>query len=85
MRIKFVARKLESQYPQLSTSQREVITIPPGPSKPLVQRAFDWLGMQSVSDQEYLERLKLKREELLRRIAEIEADRTKESNSKENP
>lgn len=83
MRVKYVSRKLEEAH-RPPTPQAEVITLPPEPSRPILQRAFEWMGMPKISDEEYLKKLYVKRAEVLRQIAEIEAQQAKGSNSSAN-
>lgn len=79
MRIKYVSRKLEEAH-KPPTSATEITTLPPEPPKPVLQRVFEWMGMPKVSDEEYLKKLYTKRADVLRRIAEIEAEKAKSSN-----
>lgn len=80
MRIKYVSRKLdESQKPDVQKTHNQTATVPSEPSRPVVQRFLEWMGMPQISDEEYLKKLKLKREDILKQIAEIEAERAKAS------
>ncbi|EKM55194.1 uncharacterized protein PHACADRAFT_195221 [Phanerochaete carnosa HHB-10118-sp] len=78
MRIKYVSRKLEEAH-KPPASATEIVTLPPEPSKPTLQRVFEWMGMPKISDEEYLKKLYAKRADVLRRIAEIEAEQGKSS------
>lgn len=86
IRVKYVSRKLdEARHSRSSIPGHEVVILPPEPSKPLIQRMLDWMGMPQISDEEYLQRLRLKRANALQRIAEIEAAQPKESGRHEEP
>lgn len=88
-RIKYVSRKLQPppQPPASSTSTSAVPQpAPPAPSqaddepKPsLSERVFTALGWHKVSDEQYLEKLRLKREMYLHRIAELEKEVAEEA------
>ena len=78
MRIKYVSRKIDEARQPIA-AKSEVMTMPPEPSKPILQRVFEWMGMPKISDEEYLQKLYAKRADVLRRIAQIEAERA-ESN-----
>ncbi|GJE90787.1 hypothetical protein PsYK624_069310 [Phanerochaete sordida] len=80
MRIKYVSRKLQEAH-QPQPAKREVITLPPEPARPMLQRVFEWMGMPKVSDEEYLQKMYAKRADVLRRIAEIEAQQGKSGSS----
>lgn len=74
MRIKYVSRKIDETHRPIE-AKPEVMTLPPEPSKPILQRVFEWMGMPKISDEEYLKKLYAKRADVLRRIAQIEAER----------
>lgn len=86
-RIQYVSRKLQPP-PQPPTPSTPAVHQPiPTPSQeeedepklPLSERLFTALGWHKVSDGEYLEKLKLKREMYLHRIAELEKEREEEA------
>jgi hypothetical protein len=52
------------------------------PSKPLFDRMIHAIGLNRLSDEEYLARLREKRATYLRRIANLEAQLEEEKNSK---
>ncbi|KAI0320118.1 hypothetical protein OF83DRAFT_665481 [Amylostereum chailletii] len=65
-RVKYVSRRLRA------ASTPSEPTTPPEPQEPLGRRILGMLGMNHLSDQEYLETMKREREVYLRRIAELE-------------
>ncbi|TCD62177.1 hypothetical protein EIP91_007261 [Steccherinum ochraceum] len=88
VRLKMIQRRLtEAQAIEADPSQQQlpsppVVTptkqpmtvVPPPPSNPMSQRVFGWFGFRKVSDEDYLERLKLERDAHLQRIAELEKE-----------
>ena len=82
-RIKYVSRKLEENYPLVGSNpsadqHASIFTTPhiqPEERKPFFERFFELLGMPKISDEEYVQKLKAKREVYLRRIAELEAEK----------
>ncbi|KAH9843206.1 uncharacterized protein C8Q71DRAFT_240181 [Rhodofomes roseus] len=76
-RIKYVSRKLQaSQAPTPASAPPQ---HPPDhdfePPRSVSERIFSMLGWHKVSDDDYLAKLKLKREMYLRRIAELEQEK----------
>lgn len=85
IRVKYISRKLEdathAQSPvQIIPSSSGKVYVPPPeePSRPLSERFFEYIGMAKISDEDFVQRLRVKRDAYLRRIAEIEVEREKE-------
>ena len=76
-----MSRKL-GENPTPSVRTPDLPEVPKEPPKPFMQRMLEAMGMPRVSDEEYLEKLKAKRADVLKQIAEIEAARARE---KTNP
>lgn len=87
MRVRYVSRKLQEaqgeQAPPPVLAPTQAVTLPPQPAKPMMQRIMEFMGMPEVSDEEYLRKLRHKREDILRRIAEIEAEQAQAKLDKE--
>lgn len=67
--VKSVTRDIEqAQHSPEPTQEKEA-------RRPFGERFFEALGMPKVSDEEFLQRLRVKRDGALKRIAEIEAQR----------
>lgn len=91
-RIKYVSKKL--QPPQSPAPSIPAPSLPepvqplplqedePRPS--LSERVFTALGWHKVSDEQYLEKLKLKREMYLHRIAELQKEKEEEARRTES-
>ena len=97
-RIKYVSRKLQPPPPPPAPSTSSSVVPQPAlpapqvddePKLSLSERVFTALGWHKVSDEQYLERLKLKRGMYLHRIAELEREMAEEAKhqaeSHENP
>lgn len=83
-RIKYVSRRVQVAQPGMTGNSIEQSQPPPTPleeerPKPLVERILLTLGFKPISDEEYLEKLKFKRDFYLRRIAELEEERHRET------
>ncbi|KAI0086200.1 hypothetical protein BDY19DRAFT_961833 [Irpex rosettiformis] len=79
-RVKFASRNAEkTRYPASPEPK------PMEPKKSLFERFLRVLGGRTLSDEEYLEILKRKREGALRRIAELEEERSKASEQDSPP
>ncbi|KZT71305.1 hypothetical protein DAEQUDRAFT_666338 [Daedalea quercina L-15889] len=78
-RIRYVSRKLQvQQAPQTHPSPQSspsVSHLESEPTQSLTERIFSVFGWRKVSDEEYLEKLKFKRDFYLRRIAQLEEER----------
>ena len=85
LRLKFISKKMQAAREEdvqkrlvESPASQTVVNPEPlvltAPPKPIAERIFGWFGFQRVSDDDFLERLKLEREVHLRRIAELEKD-----------
>ncbi|PCH37861.1 hypothetical protein WOLCODRAFT_95998 [Wolfiporia cocos MD-104 SS10] len=86
-RVKYVSRRLqeprESGFTPAISENTAQVQDPEERPKSFLERMLIKLGGQQVSDEEYLDRLKYKRDHLLQRIAELEKEReTEESSSK---
>jgi len=71
-RIKFISRR----YPipsQPSTPIALEPSEPPAPKRPLLERMISAIGLNKLSDEEYLAQMREERAVYLRRIAELEA------------
>ena len=87
-RIKYVSRKLQPPPPPPAPSTSSSVVPQPAlpapqvddePKPSLSERVFTALGWHKVSDEQYLERLKLKRGMYLHRIAELEKEMAEEA------
>lgn len=72
-----MSRKL-GENPTSPTHAPNLPEMPKEPPKPFMQRMLEAMGMPRISDEEFLEKLKAKRADVLRQIAEIEAARERE-------
>ncbi|GBE82111.1 hypothetical protein SCP_0404910 [Sparassis crispa] len=78
-RIKYVSKTLQaSQKPHLSETSPSQELSSSKPHKPVAERVLSMLGFHRMSDTEYLDSLKQKRDRYLRRIAELEEERDSE-------
>lgn len=75
IRVKHISHKLEDASPALSSSKKVYLPPPEEPSRPFSERFFEYIGMAKVSDEDFVQRLRVKRDSYLRRIAEIEVER----------
>jgi hypothetical protein len=82
-RLKFISRRylIPSQPPTPSVS---VPAEPPMPKQPLLERVIFAIGMNRLSDEEYITQLREERAAYLRRIAKLEAQLEEDKKSK-NP
>lgn len=55
---------------------------PPTPKRPLLDRMINAIGLNRLSDEEYLAQMREERAVYLRRIAELETQLEEEKNSK---
>lgn len=80
-RIKFISRRyiIPSQPPTPTVS---VPAEPPLPKQPLLDRVIHAIGINRLSDEEYLAQMREERAAYLRRIAKLEAQLEEEKNSK---
>ena len=80
-RIKFISRRyhIPSQSP---TPMALEPSEPPAPKRPLLDRMINAIGLNRLSDEEYLAQMREERAVYLRRIAELEAQLEEEKNSK---
>jgi hypothetical protein len=80
-RIKFISRRylIPSQLP---TSTVSGLAEPPMPKQPLLDRMIHAIGINKLSDEEYLTKMREDRAAYLRRIAELEAQLEEDKNSK---
>lgn len=76
-----MSRKLGAS-PTSPTHAPDLPEMPKEPPQPFMQRMLEAMGMPRISDEEFLEKLKAKRADVLRQIAEIETARERE---KTNP
>ncbi|KAI0691039.1 hypothetical protein BC835DRAFT_1279928, partial [Cytidiella melzeri] len=93
LRVKYVSQKLAETRPSPVYTPGPAHTSSPTatvadvsnhrePPKAFSERFFDFLGMPKMSDEEFLEKLRVKRDSYMRRIVELEAEREKERPSK---
>ena len=75
-RIKFISRRYPIP-PQLPTP-------PPVPKKSLLDRMVHAIGVNKLSDEEYLAKMREDRAAYLRRIAKLETQLEEDSNSKDS-
>ena len=80
-RIKFISRRyhIPSQPPTPTVSG---LAEPPMPKRPLLDRMIHVIGINKLSDEEYLTKMRKERAAYLRRIAELEAQLEEDNNSK---
>jgi hypothetical protein len=83
IRVKHISRKLEDATsiqttPSHSSSTKVHVLPPEEPSRPLTERFFEYVGMAKVSDEDFLHKLRVKRDSYLHRIAEIETEMERE-------
>ncbi|KAH9930712.1 uncharacterized protein B0H18DRAFT_133181 [Fomitopsis serialis] len=84
-RIKYVSRKLQTPQEPTSALSQHASSIPQPdiePPQTVAQRIFSALGWHKVSDEEYLAKLKFKREMYLQRIAELEKEKQEAEHQK---
>jgi len=83
-RIKFISRRypIPSQLPTPPTVSR--LTEPPVPKKSLLDRMIHAIGVNKLSDEEYLAKMREDRVAYLRRIAKLETQLEEDSNSKDS-
>ncbi|KAF8635498.1 hypothetical protein AX17_003888 [Amanita inopinata Kibby_2008] len=85
-RLKYLSRRQstdqELQINATPSPEQELFT--PEPSPPFMQRMMSTIGIQKISDDEYLERMKKMREIHLRRIAELEKELESDSEHRPN-
>ncbi|OBZ69244.1 hypothetical protein A0H81_10779 [Grifola frondosa] len=90
MRVKYVTKVMQKPEQSLDdfsphSSVGHPISSSTPPKKPLGERILTSLGFKQISDEEYLQMIKRKRDGLLRKIAEleteVEVERAKESSS----
>lgn len=81
-RLKFISRRypIPSQQPTPSTVSG--LAEPPVPKKPLLDRIIRGIGINRLSDEEYLAQMREKRAVCLRRIEELEAQSEEDKSSK---
>jgi hypothetical protein len=82
-RIKFISRRypIPSEPPTRTPIVLEA-SEPPAPKQPLLDRIIHAMGLNRLSNEEYLVRLREERAAYLRRIADLEAQLEEEKNSK---
>jgi hypothetical protein len=79
-RLKFISRRylIPPQPPAPTVSGAE----PPMPKQPLLDRIIHVIGINKLSDEEYLTQMREKRAAYLRRIAKLESQLEEDKNSK---
>lgn len=80
-RIKFISRRY-SIPSQLPTPTVSGLAEPPMPKQPLFDRMIHAIGINKLSDEEYLAQMREERAAYLRRIAKLEEQLEEDKNSK---
>lgn len=81
-RLKFISRRyfIPTQPPTSSTISE--LAEPSVPTKPLLDRMIHGIGINRLSDEEYLAQMREKRAACLRRIEQLEAQLEEDKSSK---